>query len=83
MHAKHHPPARLDLPPVRTAAESSDAMARVVEAMAIVRVPRLAVFGIEGGDWKLQGGHLVARYWLTVDATIGDQTMEAEAPRSR
>ena len=27
------------------------------------------------------GDHLVVRYWLTVDAKIGDQAMEAEAPR--
>jgi hypothetical protein len=131
-------------------------------AWDVARVPRLAVFGLEGGDWKLQafanlgqgqmaspeteagkaveawlaavasgevdrirsvlapefqiaradgsaytapdylasdlprfaavpgvsklvatgyGDYLVARYWLTVDGTIGDQAMEAEAPR--
>lgn len=131
-------------------------------AWEVARVPRLAVFGLEDGDWKLQafanlgqgqmtnpetvagkavdgwltavasgevdrirpilapefqiaradgsaynaadylasdlprftampsvaklvatgyGDHLVARYWLTVDAMIGDQAMEAEAPR--
>jgi ketosteroid isomerase-like protein len=128
----------------------------------VARVPRLAVFGIEDGDWKLQafanlgqgqmanpekeagkaveawlaavasgavdrirsvlapefqiaradgsahnaadylasdlprfaamprvsklvatryGDHLVARYWLTVDGTIGGEPMEGEAPR--
>jgi ketosteroid isomerase-like protein len=131
-------------------------------AWDVARVPRLAVFGREGGDWKLQafanlgqgqianleaeapkavdawlgavtsgeverirsvlapefqiaradgsaynaadylasdlprfaampgvsklvatghGDYLVARYWLTVDGTIGGQAMEAEAPR--
>ena len=131
-------------------------------AWDVARVPRLAVFGLEGGDWKLQafanlgqgqmtspereagkavdgwlravasgevdrirsvlapefqitradgsaynaaeylasdlprfaavpgvsklvatgyGDHLVARYWLTVDGTIGGQAMEAKAPR--